>query len=388
MTARTKLTAVLALGFIVLATVLVGTSYALLARATTPQAQQAERVEVLREAFEAEGIVIPREMLEQDRPRGRVARVIAALDLQVRDDVLESLVRRSLLALVLVAAVAIPLSYWVAGRVLRPVDDITRAANELSESTLDRRLPTDGPDDEFGRLRRSFNGMLDRLQSAFDTRQRFAADASHELRTPLSVMAAQADNVLASARPGKQARELAETVRDEVGRSESLVASLLTLARADDVSRTREDVDLADVAAAAVAQLSDAATAAGVRLDLDIGDAPVSGDPVLLERLVANLLDNAIRYNASADGWVTCAVRAEGGHGIVTVENSGPLVDPGAIPALFERFNRGEFRSEASGHGLGLPIVAKIAAVHGGSVRAEARAAGGMTVRVALPLRG
>jgi signal transduction histidine kinase len=287
----------------------------------------------------------------------------------------------------IVAAVSVPLAYWLAGRVLRPVDEITRAANALSESTLDRRLRDDGPQDEFGRLRTSFNGMLDRLQNSFDARQRFAADASHELRTPLAVMAASADNVLAAARPPKQARELAETVRDEVSRSESLVSSLLTLARADDVSRTREDVDLADVAAAAVAQASDAATAAGVRLDLEISDTPANGDRVLLERMVANLVDNAIRYNAEADRWVTCRVFVEHEQAVLEVVNPGSTVDPGAIPALFERFNRGAARHESGGHGLGLPIVAKVVAVHGGNVRALARAEGGLTVRVALPLR-
>jgi signal transduction histidine kinase len=375
------------LGFIVLAAALVGSSYALVARVTTPQGQQAERGEVLREALQQEGIAIPRDILVREQPRGRVAEALRVIDLEVRQNVLDALLRRSLLVFLIVAAVSVPLAYWLAGRVLRPVDEITRAANALSESTLDRRLRDDGPQDEFGRLRTSFNGMLDRLQNSFDARQRFAADASHELRTPLAVMAASADNVLAAARPPKQARELAETVRDEVSRSESLVSSLLTLARADDVSRTREDVDLADVAAAAVAQASDAATAAGVRLDLEISDTPANGDRVLLERMVANLVDNAIRYNAEADRWVTCRVFVEHEQAVLEVVNPGTTVDPGAIPALFERFNRGAARHESGGHGLGLPIVAKVVAVHGGNVRALARAEGGLTVRVALPLR-
>ncbi|NTV39921.1 MAG: HAMP domain-containing histidine kinase, partial [Demequinaceae bacterium] len=242
-----------------------------------------------------------------------------------------------------------------------------------------------GPADEFGRLKTAFNGMLGRLESAFESRQRFASDASHELRTPLAVMQASADNVLASPRPPKQARDLAEEVQRQVARSDSLMESLLTLSRADDVTNTRERVDLADIAARVVTEKEPRATAAGIRLDLDVEDAPVWADPILMERMIANLIENAVRYNVESDGWVTCTVRTVEGAAQIEVANSGPTVAPADVEALFERFRRGAQRSEVSGHGLGLPIVSRVADVHGGTVVASPGAEGGLIVTVTIP---
>ncbi|WP_062465329.1 sensor histidine kinase [Demequina soli] len=389
LTIRTKLTALFALLFVVLAGVLVTTAYLFVASATTPEAQQAERQELLEKALAEQGIQLPE---PGARPPGgarddAVARVLDGIAAQVRDRVLSDLLTRSLLAFALSALIAVGLAWWLAGRVLRPIDEISRAASGLSERTLDRRLPEDGPDDEFGRLRRAFNGMLARLESAFDARQRFAADASHELRTPLAVLRASADNVLTSPRPSRQARALAEEVEQQVGRADSLMTSLLTLARADDVIHTREGVDLADIAAEVVSSASTRATEAGIALDLDIDDSPVEGDPVLLERLVANLVDNALRYNVAEGGWVRVRVWREAGRALVEVANSGPVIAADGIPALFERFSRGDQRSEVAGHGLGLPIVARVAQVHEGVVDAWPGRDGGLSVRVSLPAR-
>jgi len=127
------------------------------------------------------------------------------------------------------------------------------------------------------------------------------------------------------------------------------------------------------------------ATAAGIRLDLDVEDAPVVADPILMERMLANLVDNAVRYNVEADGWVTCVVRTVGDAATVEVANTGPLVDADDVGRLFERFRRGDQRSEVSGHGLGLPIVSRVVDVHGGTVVAVPRAEGGLVVTVTLP---
>ncbi len=386
-TIRMKLTALIAALFAVLAGVLVATSYAFVASATTPAAQAAERADVLRDALRDAGIAVPdAPMRMRDRPRDGVTRALDQVTAQARENVLADLVTRSLLAFLLVAVVAIPLAYFIAGRVLRPIDEISRAAESMSERNLDARLPAEGPDDEFGRLRTAFNGMLARLETAFESRQRFAADASHELRTPLAVLEATADNVLEGNRPARQASELAAEVKTQVRRADSLIDSLLTLARADDVIHTRQQVDLADLAAAALASVSDRAAAAGIEIDADLQDAPVTGDPVLLERLIANLLDNAIRYNDAQGGTVDIRVATVGERAIVEVANSGPVVEAGAVPGLFERFRRGD-RTEAAGHGLGLPIVRRVAEVHRGSATAIARPDGGLDVRVALPLR-
>ena len=385
-TIRIRLTALFAALFIILAAVLVGTSYAFVARATTPEAQAAERASVLQKALTDQGYqVYLRPPPVQQATRDPVAQALREIDRQARANVLADLLRRSILAFAISAVISIGLAYWLAGRVLRPIDEIARAANSLSESTLDRRLPNDGPSDEFGRLKTAFNGMLGRLESAFESRQRFASDASHELRTPLAVMQASADNVLGSARPAKQARELAEEVQRQVSRSDSLMESLLTLSRADDVTHTRERIDLADVAARVVPELEPRATAAGIRLELDVEDAPVSADPILMERMIANLVDNAIRYNVDSDGWVTCVVRTVNGAAQVEVANSGPTVAPAEVAELFQRFRRGAQHVEVSGHGLGLPIVSRVADVHGGAVVAVPGAQGGLKVTVTLP---
>lgn len=382
-TIRVRLTALFAALFLVLAAVLVGTSYAFVARATTPQAQAEERANVLQKALADQGIQVRlRPPTERQDP---VAQVLREIESQARANVLQDLLNRSLIAFAISAVIAVGLAYWLAGRVLRPIDEIARAANSLSESTLDRRLSNDGPADEFGRLKTAFNGMLARLESAFESRQRFASDASHELRTPLAVMQASADNVLTSVRPTKQARELAEEVQRQVSRSDSLMESLLTLSRADDVTNTRERVDLADIAARVVTEKEPRATAAGIRLELDVEDAPVWADPILMERMIANLIENAVRYNVERDGWVTCTVRAIDGTAQIQVANSGPAVEPADVEALFERFRRGAQRSEVSGHGLGLPIVSRVAGVHGGKVVALPGVEGGLIVTVTIP---
>lgn len=395
LTVRLKITLLIAAGFAVLAGALVATSYAFVANVTTPQALAQERAEALRSALESAGVDVPPFPNDQGpggqgpgmpggQPSDAVQQALEQVQEQARQNVLHDLLTRSLVAFLVVAAIGVAVAYWLAGRILRPVDEISRAANELGERTLSQRLANDGPDDEFGRLRTSFNGMLARLEGAFDSRQRFAADASHELRTPLAVLAASADNVLASARPAKQAVQLAEQVRAQVQRADSLIASLMALARADDVTRTRVETDLADLAAQVLGEVADAATAAGIEVEADLQDAPVLGDPVLLERLIANLLDNAIRYNLPTAGTVELRVHSADGASLVEVINTGPHVDPADVPMLFERFQRGG-RSEAGGHGLGLPIVRKVAEAHGGVATAISRADGGLDVRVELP---
>jgi len=392
LTIRIRLTLLFAALFVVLAAVLVGTSYAFVAYATTPEAQAQERASALQNALQSQGYDV--EVTPRDQPgqapgapaqNDPVGEVIKQIDAQVRQNVLDDLLSRSLLAFAISAVIAVGLAYWLAGRVLRPIDRVTKAANELSETTLDRRLTHTGPDDEFARLTASFNGMLARLEHAFTSRQRFASDASHELRTPLAVLQASADNALSAEAPSADASALASEVRDQVARADSLIASLLALSRADDVIHTREPLDLADVAANVVSELEPRATAAGVALDLEVEDAPVLADPILVERAVLNLVDNAIRYNAASDGWVAVRVGIRRGASVVEVENTGPEVDPAEVPALFERFRRGAQRSEVSGHGLGLPIVSRVAEVHGGTVNAIPRAGGGLIVHIVLP---
>ena len=396
MTIRVRLTVLFAALFVLLAAVLVGTSYVFVAGTASNEAQAAERISALQAALADQGakVSLQGSVIGIDVVGSGIGSssplvvILNEIEDQARANVLQDLLTRSLIAFAISAVFAVGLAYWLAGRVLRPIDEIARAANSLSESTLDRRLPNEGPPDEFGRLKTAFNGMLARLEGSFESRQRFASDASHELRTPLAVLQASADNVLAETRVSKQARELAEEVRRQVSRSDSLMSSLLTLSRADDVVHTRENVDLADIVARVVTDAARSATEAGIRLNLEVNDAPVLGDRVLLERLVVNLVDNAVRYNSAVGGWVTCRVWSAGDQSLLEVVNQGEFVEPTDVAMLFERFMRGSRRSENGGHGLGLPIVSRVAEVHGGSVEAVPREDGGLVVTVRLPRVG
>ncbi len=398
LTVRLKITALFAILFTLLAAVLVGTAYSFMAAKTTPEAEAQARSAAFREALTEAGVALP------DRPQhelganpdgpgvmiggpgDQVEIAIRDVEEQARQKVLQELLRVSIFAFLMVAVIAIPLSWWLAGRVLRPINDVVEEASTLSATSLSRRLPAEGPDDEFRRLKTAFNGMLDRLESAFEARQRFAADASHELRTPLAVLGAMADNVLDKhGRAPRAARELAEEVREQVDRSESLVDSLLTLARADDVRSTRERVDLADIVAEAVSAIADDAAHRGISVRLDLSDAPVDGDRILLGRMAHNALENAVKYNVPEKGVIECSTRVD--HGVVRfrVANTGPMLDAEQVPRLFERFERGEARSERSGHGLGLPIIRRVAEAHGGSVSALPQSGGGLVVTVMIP---
>jgi signal transduction histidine kinase len=398
-TVRLKITVLFAVLFSVLAAVLVTTAYTFVSARTTPQAEFAAREVAFRDALTEAGAVLPpmdSGPVWQPHPHGdgmvivgpgdQVTVAFRDIEEQARQGVLDDLLQKSILAFIIVSVFAIPLAWWLAGRVLRPLDDVVDEARVLSATSLSRRLPNDGPDDEFRRLKTAFNGMLDRLESAFEARQRFAADASHELRTPLAVMRAKAENALDGGRVSPDARALALEVREQVIRSDSLVESLLTLARADDVGHTRDAVDLADIVASAASRLADDAARAGVALDLDLKDAPVVGDAILLERMAANALDNAIRYNLPSGGKVRCSTATDGDAAVLSISNDGPRVEAKQIPQLFERFARGETRTETGGHGLGLPIIKRVAEAHGGSVQASTRRGGGLSLEVRLPL--
>lgn len=400
LTVRLKITALFAILFTVLAAVLVATAYSFMAARTTPEAEAQARSQAFRNVLAEAGVTLPESprQFPGTRPGGgepsvvplgpgaQVEIAIRGVEEQARQNALHDLLRVSLLAFLIVAVVSVGLSWWLAGRVLRPISEVIREASTLSATSLSRRLPADGPDDEFRRLKTAFNGMLDRLESAFEARQRFAADASHELRTPLAVLGAMADNVLdGGARTPRAAKDLAIEVRQQVDRSESLVDSLLTLARADDVRNTRERVDLADVAAEAVSAVADAASRAGVAISLDLSDAPTEGDAVLLGRMAFNALDNAVKYNLRSGGTIECATFVDGDNACIRVTNSGPIVEADQVPRLFERFERGETRTERDGHGLGLPILRRVAEAHGGAATARARPGGGLIVTVVVP---
>ncbi|MFD9610081.1 sensor histidine kinase [Streptomyces sp. NPDC059083] len=273
----------------------------------------------------------------------------------------------SSLSLLVIACVAVVVGWWTAGRVLRPVHEMTARARRLSG--LDERLDVRGPDDELKELGDTIDALLGRLETAFDSQRRFIANASHELRTPLATQRAALQIGL------DEDCEVRQVLLDANRRSERLIDGLLLLARGERGLDAREDVRLGDVVTEEYA---------GACVTGDGG--VVRGSRVLLAHLVRNLVANAVAYNVPG-GEVRVRV---GPPGVLTVVNTGPVVPDGDVDALFEPFRRGEGRDRTGpGAGLGLSIVRSVAVAHGGAVRAVARGAeegGGLVVTVTLPV--
>ena len=299
-----------------------------------------------------------------------------------RDLTLAHLLQYSLITLAVVVALAAVLGWFFAGRALRPVHRIAAAARAASEHNLSARVAATGPRDELRELAETFDDMLGRLQAAFEGQQRFIANASHELRTPLAVMRATVDVVLDNpgSTPG-DLRAMAADIRAAVDHAEHLIGALLILARNERGLTVREKVDLATVAED-VLDVFD--RPGGPRMHALLGPAVIAGDPVLAERLVANLVDNAIRYNLAVGGEVWVSTRVVAGGSELTVANTGPVVDGADVGRIFQPFERLSERTSRDGSGLGLAIVASIAAIHGGTAIAFPRDDGGLSVTVTI----
>jgi signal transduction histidine kinase len=292
---------------------------------------------------------------------------------------LSHLLQYSLITLAVVLALAAILGWIFAGRVLRPVQQITTAARAASEHNLSARVALRGPRDELRELAQTFDDMLGRLQAAFESQQRFMANASHELRTPLAVMRATIDVVVGNPdSTPNDLRGMAVDIRAAVDRAEHLIGALLLLARNERGLTIQEDIDLATTAE----DVLDTADVGDCRVHATLQPAVISGDPVLSERLIANLVDNAARYNVpGGDIWISTCSTADGSQ--LTIANSGPVISASDAGRIFQPFER--LSDRTSHDGFGLAIVASIAAVHGGTAAAILRAGGGLSVTVTIP---
>ncbi len=322
------------------------------------------------------------------------------------------------LAMLFVAAVG---GYWLANRAMHPVQIITRAAREISESDLSRRLNLK-TQDELGELANTFDQMLARLQAAFERQRQFTADASHELRTPLTIVSLEASHALENRRSVQEYERALGVIQSENEFMAGLVNDLLTLARMDagQTVLKMEELDLSDVALEAVERLMPLASRK--KIELTTGDLPellVKGDRQVLFQMVTNLVENAIKYSLRSQP----SIRVETGRletqAWVRVEDNGPGIAPEHLPHLFERFYRVDsartrntpappeataspeppasleatassdagWNSPAStGSGLGLSIVQWIAQVHGGQVQVHSQLGQGSVFEVSLPL--
>jgi signal transduction histidine kinase len=303
-----------------------------------------------------------------------------------RDRDLHQLLLWSLVGLVGGTIVAGGLGWVIGRRILSPLHKVTDAARRASQEHLDERIDLDGPRDELKELADTFDDMLNRLDFAFASQRRFVANASHELRTPLTAMRTLID--VAMAKPTKTIEGLeilVGRVRDAVDQSEAIIDGLLTLARSDRGLTTRELTDLEAAAQDAIDQTSAAARASDVTIEANLSAAPMRGDRVLVERFVANLVDNAVRYNVEG-GSIQVETGTDDGAAYLSVTNTGPLVAEWKLASLFEPFTRLEQRvSNGKGVGLGLSIVASVVAAHGGDLQPVARPDGGLNITVRFP---
>ncbi|NKE63133.1 HAMP domain-containing protein [Lentzea sp. PSKA42] len=317
---------------------------------------------------------------------------LAAID-RLHADTLAQLLTQSLIALTIVGVLAAVLSWVVAGRVLRPIRTMSATAQRLSAENLSERVPVTTPADELATLAETVNGMLDRIQSGVAERDRllhsqrmFVANAAHELRTPLTTMRTAVEVTLDGKPSNEELLVMAGDVRDAVADSQRTLDGLLALARSQTGLARRQQVDLADVVTRIIEAARGQAEAGRVELRPALRPSAVMGDPVLLDRMVSNLVDNAIRYN-EAGGNVVVSTGLVAGRAQLRIVNTGQHVAPAAVHDLFTPFVRGRASRphDDGGLGLGLSIVRAVVDAHQGQLTTDVPAAGGLDITTGFP---
>jgi signal transduction histidine kinase len=297
----------------------------------------------------------------------------------------ENLMVKGGVTVLAVGALATTLGWLAVGRLLRPLNRITSTAERVAGRTLQQRIDLDAPPGEVKRLADSFDSMLDRLDQAFAGQDRFIANAAHELKTPLAVERTLVEVAVARATASPDVKRLGENLLAVNERHERLIDALLTLARAESTVSDRLPVDLAEVTVSVLDRLEEQIRGRDLRVRLDLESAPATGDPLLLEQMVHNLVDNAVKYNRNAGALDVRTGTMESG-AFVSVGNDGTTIAPHEIPVLFEPFRRLKDRvGSTRGSGLGLSIVRAVAQTHQGDASATPRAEGGLLVTVSLP---
>lgn len=302
-------------------------------------------------------------------------------------DIMQQLVVSSLVALAIMSVISLLVGWIVAGRLLRPLRTITSTVRDISATNLHRRLDLGGPDNELKELGDTFDSLLDRLESSFRAQRQFVANASHELRTPLARQRVLGQVALSDPEATMGSlREAHERILFAGAQQERLIEALLTLARGQTGIAVREPFDLCQTASEVVRARGAEADYRRVTLLMSTEPALMAGHRGLTERLVANLVDNALRYNVPS-GWVEVTTGVVDSRATLTVTNTGPEVPTERVSELFEPFQRGaaNWRTHGDGLGLGLSIVQAIAEAHDATLVAAARPGGGLSVRVVFP---
>jgi signal transduction histidine kinase len=302
---------------------------------------------------------------------------------------LSQLLTESGIALAIMTVVSIGLGWLVAGRMLGKLRTITAAARSVSASSLHARLAMAGPDDELKELGDTFDGLLARLEAAFGAQRQFVANASHELRTPLARQRTLIEVALADPEPSLASlHDVCQRLLVTGEEQERMIEALLTLARSQRGLDRREPVELAAIAEGVLRARCPEAESRGLTVTASLQPAPALGDAALIERLVANLVDNAVRHNVPR-GAVEVGTGTWAGRAILSVFSTGPEIPPNQVDRLFQPFQRGASRDRTAsrnGLGLGLSIVAAIAEAHGAWLQAHALPGGGLGARAGFPL--
>jgi signal transduction histidine kinase len=325
----------------------------------------------------------------EDLTNGRVAKVTSQANVTIhrqRSNDASSLLEWSGVALAVVALLSIGIAWWLSGRALRPLRTMNARAREISAENLHERLGVEGRGDELGELGTTFDALLARLEAAFDSQRRFVANASHELRTPLTLERTLAEVALADPQASVDSlRRVCERVVASTEQQERLLDALLTLARSEGAAAGGESVDLATLVDEALIMRE--AQLRGIAVESDLEPAPAVGDIALLERMVGNLLDNAIVYNGGESRWIRVSTGERDGAPGLAIANSGAVIAPDRVEGLFEPFSRGA-GDRVGGHddglGLGLSIVKAVASAHAGRVDASALPEGGLQIELRL----
>jgi signal transduction histidine kinase len=380
---RLRLAALLTVLFVLLGGTLLGVSYALVRSSLTVDPRQLAETAAGRLGLEPHAR--PRSVPGTADVVGhrRFVAQVEEVQQELADDAVRDLTLQYLAILAAMAVLSAALGWFVAGRVLRPMAEITATARRVSRESLHERIALDGPDDELKQLADTFDSMLGRLESGFAREAAFVRNASHELRTPLSVIRAEADVTLADEADDPEAlRRSLAVVREASERSERLIEALLALARADRDEHPWSEVDLSQL----VRQLTDETDLDGLRLELALRPARVRGDRELLRTMAANLIDNAVRHN-SADGWIAIRTLSAGNEARLEISNSGPMIAAEEAAALTEPFRRLGTARTCDGLGLGLSIAASVVHAHGGRLAIDPLELGGLRVSITLPTK-
>jgi signal transduction histidine kinase len=331
------------------------------------------------------GALPPQLRHELNTPSGRAVLTFAGSQQRISD--LHQLEVESVTALAIMAMISGLLGWWVAGRVLAPLRMITATTQEISDANLHRRLALVGPRDELRQLADTIDGLLERLETAFDAQRRFVANASHELRTPLTTMRTTLDVAIAKPHVPPQLQSLDTKLRADLDQADQLVESFLVLARAQHAALDQHaPVSMTKLIDDALAAQAEQLAAKRLKLRSTLAPVQVTGSETLLARMTQNVIENAIRHS-EPDGRIHVACEIAGDEGRLIVESDGPVLDGNQVARLAQPFRRlgAERTGSQNGQGLGLSIVAAVAAAHGGTLELKARPQGGLSVQITLP---